>query len=89
MPTVFSNSSMPVYLLRFHSPRVSAACAGLTWRAVEPAELAVDRADVGRIQVHVADEVRAVAVLALADDVGHRSDGDEILRAEKTDTVVT
>ena len=24
---------MPVYLLRFHSPRVSAACAGLMWRA--------------------------------------------------------
>ena len=33
MPTVFSNSSMPAYLLRFHSPRVSAACAGLMWRA--------------------------------------------------------
>ena len=33
MPTVFSNSSMPVYFDRFHSPCRSAACAGLTWRA--------------------------------------------------------
>ena len=33
MPTVFSNSSVPPYRLRFHSPRVSAACAGLMWRA--------------------------------------------------------
>ena len=33
MPRVFSNSSVPEYLLRFHSPRVSAACAGLMCRA--------------------------------------------------------
>ena len=33
MPTVFSYSSMPVYLLRFHSPSFSAALAGATCRA--------------------------------------------------------
>ena len=33
IPTVFSNSSVPAYLLRFHSPRVRAAWAGLRWRA--------------------------------------------------------
>ena len=33
IPTVFSNSSMPVYFDRFHSPCRSEACAGLTLRA--------------------------------------------------------
>ena len=46
---------------------------------VETAELAVDGADVGRVEVHVANEVRGVAVLALAHDVGHRADGHQLL----------
>jgi hypothetical protein len=46
--------------------------------AVEPAELAIDRADIGRIEVHVADEVRRVAALALAHDVRQRPDQHEL-----------
>ena len=33
MPTVFSKSSVPVYLERFHSPSFSAECAAGMWRA--------------------------------------------------------
>ena len=33
MPTVFSSSSTPVYLLRFHSPSLSAWLAGAMLRA--------------------------------------------------------
>ncbi len=33
MPTVFSNSSVPVYELRFHWPPASDACAAGMWRA--------------------------------------------------------
>ncbi len=33
MPMVFSNSSTPVYLERFHCPSASAPCAAGMWRA--------------------------------------------------------
>ena len=57
-------------------------------RSVEPAELAVDGADVGRVEVHVADEVGVVAVLALANHVGHRADGHQLAGLEQAHAVV-
>ncbi len=51
MPTVFSNSSMPVYLLRFHSPRVRAAWAGLMWRAAASIRATASSAALAMLEV--------------------------------------
>src|SRR5262249_27590144 len=51
-------------------------------------ELAVDRAHVGGVEVHVADEVRRVPVLALPDDVGHRADRHQGARRVEASPVV-
>jgi hypothetical protein len=53
-------------------------------RTVEAAELAVDDAHVRRIEMHVADEVGAIAVLPFADQVRQCAGGDEVARPEQT-----
>ena len=65
MPTVFSNSSMPVYLLRFHSPRVSAACAGLMWRAAASIRATASSAALTMLEVGALTTITPFWVAAL------------------------
>ena len=53
----------------------------------EGAEAAVGHADVGRLEAHVAIEVRAIAVAPLAHLVGQRAQGEEVWGLEQRDRV--
>ncbi len=68
-------------LLRFldHFRQVVLVRAGIAPPPVERAEIAIEDADVGVIDVTIQDVVGDVAVLALPHRVCHRADGRQIL----------
>ena len=87
MPAVFSYSSTPVYLLRFHSPRLSAALAGAMCRAAASSRPTASSAaltmfDCGRVDDHDAGLRRGLDVDVVQADAGPGDDLEAAGRGE-------
>ena len=70
-----------------HLRQVVLVRAGITPPPVERAEVTVEDADVGVIDVAVEDVERDVAVVAFAHQVGHRADGRQIVRPKQPQAI--